>query len=329
MHPILFEIPGIGFPIRSFGVLVAAGMFLAIWIWGKLLERHGDDPAEDPLKSSQVAIWVVVGILLGARALYVLVESSRYLAADVTEGMEQYLDAEDRRSAGAQLAARDPEAFEAAHAVAVGYDFLHDPVQILLIWKGGLVMYGGLLGGILLGLWKSRQAGLERWNAFDTCMVAGFFGLAVGRWGCLLVGDDFGAAVPEAWRHLPFPITLTVPDREWLAANDDSLLPREFAGQKLWATQVWMSVNAVLVGLVGLFVLARRSWRGQAAAAVIVHYSITRFLIEAFRGDDIRGVWFGGALSTSQLISLGGLAIGIALLVKKPGPATPVAKAPA
>ena len=32
-------------------------------------------------------------------------------------------------------------------------------------------------------------------------------------------------------------------------------------------------------------------------------YSIMRFVIEGFRGDELRGVWFGG-LSTSQLVSI-------------------------
>ena len=60
---------------------------------------------------------------------------------------------------------------------------------------------------------------------------------------------------------------------------------------------------------------------GQAAAVMVIHYSITRFLVEVFRGDEIRGVWFDGLLSTSQLVSIVGLFVGIVLLVKRPGPA--------
>jgi len=192
---------------------------------------------------------------------------------------------------------------------------------VFLIWEGGLVMYGGFLGAVLLGLWSSRKHALERWNAVDTCMVAAFVGLAVGRIGCFLVGDDYGSLVPEEYAHLPFPITLEVPQTAWLAENPQSLFPARLAGEKLWATQLWMCVNATLVALIGWFVLKRRSWRGQVAGTMVVLYAITRFVIEMFRGDDIRGVWFGDTLSTSQLISIGGLALGIFLLVKRPGPA--------
>ena len=39
MHPILFTIPGIDFPVRSFGLMVAAGFLLGTWILGKLVQR--------------------------------------------------------------------------------------------------------------------------------------------------------------------------------------------------------------------------------------------------------------------------------------------------
>jgi phosphatidylglycerol:prolipoprotein diacylglycerol transferase len=33
-------------------------------------------------------------------------------------------------------------------------------------------------------------------------------------------------------------------------------------------------------------------------------YSVLRFIVEFFRGDAARGVYFGGAISTSQLVSI-------------------------
>ena len=52
---------------------------------------------------------------------------------------------------------------------------------------------------------------------------------------------------------------------------------------------------------------------------------ITRAIIENFRGDSVRGVWFDGAISTSQLIAVVGVLVGIALLAtasRRPVPAT-------
>jgi prolipoprotein diacylglyceryltransferase len=74
-----------------------------------------------------------------------------------------------------------------------------------------------------------------------------------------------------------------------------------------------MSLNALMVAGVGYLVLRHRRWMGQAAAVILVHYSIGRFIIEAFRGDAVRGVWFGG-ISTSQLVAIPTALFGIWLL---------------
>jgi len=310
MHPVLFHVPILGFPIRSFGVLVAGGFLLAVWLWGKFLARYGDDPADDPVRGSQVGMWVLIGVLGGARLMYVAVETSRYLAAERTPAIDAYLGADDRSAAAGRLLAEDPAALERATQLAVGYDFLHDPVQVLFVWKGGMVMYGGFFGAVLLGLWAARRAGLEPLHSLDTGLVCGFYGQAVGRWGCLLVGDDYGSVVPERYRDLPFPITITVPSLDWLEAHPESLFDHQLAGEVLWATQVWMSVNAAVLASAAWYLLLHRRWRGQVAAFVILYYSVSRFAIESFRGDSVRGLWFGDRISTSQLIAIPGALIG-------------------
>jgi phosphatidylglycerol:prolipoprotein diacylglycerol transferase len=226
---------------------------------------------------------VLVGVLAGGRLFYVIVEVLRYLASG-DEG-------------------------------SVGHAYLEDPLSMLFVWEGGLVMYGGFIGAITLGLLSARKHGLHPFNALDTALVAGFFGQAVGRVGCLLVGDDHGSVVGEAYRSLPFPITLTVPDLAWLQANPQSLFPSSLAGEVLWATQPWMTINALIIGGVGVWMLGRRRYMGQVSLIIFVHYAITRFAIEAFRGDEIRGVWFGG-LSTSQLISIVGGTAALVMLVR-------------
>ena len=61
--------------------------------------------------------------------------------------------------------------------------------------------------------------------------------------------------------------------------------------------------------------LKRRRYFGQVAGVVLIQYSITRAVIEMFRGDDVRGVWFGGAVSTSQLLAVVGVLAGLGILI--------------
>ena len=272
MHPVVFDF--FGLPIRSFGLMVAIAFLVGSHLLTRLAARYGDDPKNDPARYSQVTVWVVIGVILGARLMYVIVEAG--------QGTEQ------------------------------GREFLHRPWLILAIWKGGLVMYGGLIGGIALGMLWSRRLGLRPIHALDLGLVAGFVGLAIGRVGCLLVGDDFGKVVPPEWQHLPFPITLRVPE----TLPHESMFGTANAGKVLWATQPLMSIKALIVAFLGWQILKRRRYAGQAALWMILSYAILRSLVEMLRGDTVRGLWFGGAVSTSQLVSMAAALLAIVLLVK-------------
>jgi phosphatidylglycerol:prolipoprotein diacylglycerol transferase len=276
MHPYLFSIPlpwsDEPFHLRTFGLLVAAGFLLGAHLLQRFAARFGDDPEHDPERFSRMIMWILVGVFGGARLMYVVVE--------VLRGSE------------------------------TGQSYLDNPLSMLFFWEGGLVMYGGMIGGIGLGIIAARREGLRAIHALDMGLVAGFFGQAIGRIGCLMVGDDFGSVVPEEWRGLPFPITVEVPD----VLPEGSLFGLENAGQVLWATQIWMSLNALLLAFIGYRMLAGRRYAGQVSLWLVLLYSIGRFVIEAFRGDGIRGLWFDGLVSTSQLISVVGFVLAAALL---------------
>jgi phosphatidylglycerol:prolipoprotein diacylglycerol transferase len=272
MFPVLFEIPIPGrdpFLVRSFGVMVAIGVLFGAHLLTRLANRH--DPHPKPGDESEldaaarygnITVWIILGVFIGARIMYVLVEMGR--------GTWQ------------------PET----------------PFDVFAVWKGGLAMYGGFFGGSLAGIIGARKNGVSPLRGADLALSASFFGLALGRVGCFLVGDDYGSVVPEAYASLPFPITLTVPPLEWLKTNPESLFGLNNAGKTLWATQLWMCAGATTVGLLGLFWIKRRRYLGQVGLQLIVAYAIVRGTIEAFRGDEVRGVWFDGALSTSQGIAI-------------------------
>jgi phosphatidylglycerol:prolipoprotein diacylglycerol transferase len=273
VHPILYTIPGLDFPLRSFGIMLAAGFLLGSWLLGRLAARYGDDPRHDPERLSRVTVWILFGVVIGARLLYIIVEVGQ----------------------------QSP----------VGQDFVAHPLEMLKIWNGGLVMYGGLFGAIALGMWKARMEKLRVLHALDLGLIAGFVGLAVGRVGCFLVGDDYGQVVPPQFEHLPWPITLHVP----AVLPEGSLFGEANAGKVLWATQNWMSIKALCVAAIGYYTLKHRRYAGQVALTCLFSYAILRGGVEFFRGDSVRGLWFGGVISTSQLISLISGSVALALLI--------------
>lgn len=262
MYPILFEIPGLNITVTTFGLMVVLGFLVGSHLFTRIALRYEKDPEAARPRVDAVPVWILVGVIVGARAMYVAVEILR--GSDTGKG------------------------------------FLADPLSILFVHKGGLVMYGGAFGAMLGGWWSTRRQGLRFEHLVDIGLTAGFLGVAIGRVGCLLVGDDYGSVVPENWKHLPFPFTITVPD----PLPKGSLFGVDNAGRTLWATQVWMSANGLFLFLVGSALLRRRRYFGQVALKLLVLYSIARFAIEAKRGDEVRGLWFGDTVSTSQLISV-------------------------
>jgi phosphatidylglycerol:prolipoprotein diacylglycerol transferase len=78
------------------------------------------------------------------------------------------------------------------------------PFTSLLFSRDGITWYGGLAGATLLGAIGCRIHGIPVKTFADCTAVAGALGQALGRVGCLLVGDDYGKVSDAPWA-LAFP----------------------------------------------------------------------------------------------------------------------------
>lgn len=254
MHPILFRI--FGWPVYTFGALLAAAFLIALW----RLDRYAARIHLDRNKLNDLVIWLIASVIVGCRVLYFVVH---------------------------------PDEF------SIGTFFQ--------VWKGGLVFYGGFILVLVVGTWKVRQYGLPLLRVVDVTMVSAFLGVFIGRWGCLMVGDDYGREVSP-----DFILALHVPD----PLPEGSLFPRPEPGQPLYLhpTQIYMSLNGLCLFLIGHWILKRQKRWGTASSALLLLYAITRSVIEIYRGDyEARGIY--GALSTSQWISIPIALAGVAGLV--------------
>jgi len=164
--------------------------------------------------------------------------------------------------------------------------FLDSPLEIFKFWKGGLVFYGGLILGVLISLWYLKRNQMPMWKTADLLAPSIALGQLIGRWGCFFAGCCYGKKTDVAWG-----ITFTDPR---------SLAPLEIS---LHPTQVYLSLNAVFIFMFLMWLSKRKVFDGQILWAYGILYSIGRFLIEYFRGDD-RGFPVEQVLSTSQFVGV-------------------------
>ncbi|NIA19941.1 MAG: prolipoprotein diacylglyceryl transferase, partial [Xanthomonadaceae bacterium] len=84
--------------------------------------------------------------------------------------------------------------------INLSYYRLH-PLEILYIWRGGLVFYGGFIAAVSAVYFRLRSYHLSIWLIADIAAPALVLAQAVGRFGCLAAGCCYGAACT-----LPFAI---------------------------------------------------------------------------------------------------------------------------
>ncbi len=177
-------------------------------------------------------------------------------------------------------------------AINFSYYRLH-PLEILFIWRGGLVFYGGFIAAVAAVYARLRFYRLSVWMIADIAAPALVLAQAVGRFGCLAAGCCYGAAC-----NLPFAVRFTDPQ---------SLAPLQVA---LHPTQLYHAAANGLIFVLLLLKRRRQDFAGQLAIFYLLLYPTGRFIIEFFRGDPRGGFWL---LSTSQWISIGVFILGLVL----------------
>ncbi len=180
--------------------------------------------------------------------------------------------------------------------------YINHPLDMLKIWEGGLVFYGGLLLAVPVTVWYARKTGLDLWRTADIFAPSIAIGHVFGRLGCFAAGCCHGRAADD----LPWGVIFT--DPECLAPTNMPLHP----------TQLYESGGELLIFVTLILARNRKSFDGQLFIIYLILYAILRFIVEFFRGDAGRGFIMGG-LSVSQGISMLLLAAGLFgyMLLKK------------
>jgi phosphatidylglycerol:prolipoprotein diacylglycerol transferase len=192
----------------------------------------------------------------------------------------------------------------------VQWQELSSPLDIFKIWQGGLVAYGGMIGGFLASWYNCWRKGIPLLRWADVAAPCVVLGTAITRVGCLLFGCDYGKRADQ----LPWAITFP----QGSPAFNDHLTNLHLPADALrsWPvhpTQVYEMLAGLFLFALLMFLRRVRKFSGMVFLGWVIGYGILRPIIETFRDDDQRGTI--GPLSTSQFIGITSVLLGLALLV--------------
>jgi phosphatidylglycerol:prolipoprotein diacylglycerol transferase len=199
-------------------------------------------------------------------------------------------------------------------------DLMADPLRSLTS-RGGLVWYGGFIGGVAAFWWQARKRDLDLSKTFDSAAPALALAYGIGRMGCFLVGDDYGRPT-DAWVGIAFPngyppstagyfrsigydVAADIPDTAVLAVIPTQLF--EIAAALLMFAILWR--------------LSGRLRDGRLFAVYLGLYGIERFTIEFWRAKT-DFIAFG--LTTSQVASILVIVLGAVIWQRTAGRPAPV-----
>ncbi len=177
--------------------------------------------------------------------------------------------------------------------------FVSDPFA-LLFSGSGWVWQGGVIGGAVAVIWKTRQLGLPLGDVADIAGLALAIGQAIGRVGCQLSGDgDYG--VPT--------------DLPWGMAYPHGVVP---TSERVHPTPVYETLACLAIFAVLWRRRATPHVPGARCGEYLVYSGAMRFAVEFVRRNAV--VWLG--LTVAQWVGLISIAIGVAL-IRRPAPAAP------
>ncbi len=356
MHPILFHIPLPNRSLKLWWALVAIAAISALYgIWA---QRKG--AKEDALTGLVIAAaggagayywrasdWTPptggvpiysYGVMLGLSLVvgwYITLPLARKIGLPAETMANCYVWTALAALAGSRVL-----------YIITNLDEFHETADYFAFRKGGLVAYGGFIGGIF-GSWVfllRHQIRLLPWA--DVAVPSLASGLMITRLGCYLYGCDFGqrlsADAPSFLKKMgtfpkledgtlgyfengsPIPGSpayahhldqCTRGDIHYKAAECLNLKDASFP---VHPTQIYESLVGLALLVLLLWHRKHQKFRGQIFYTFVIAYGFLRFILELWRDDDQRGSL---PFHTDRYLLIGGglllMAIGFTLGVAK------------
>lgn len=172
----------------------------------------------------------------------------------------------------------------------------HNVLEIFALWRGGMMFFGGFLGGLTAGIIYLKKEKISVLLVGDIIAPAIALGEFFTRIGCFLNGCCYG--IPS---HLPWAVEFP----------GNCAAGSQFLGTTIHPTQLYSS----LFGLALFFFLWRKLYREHVLGEI---FSLYLIFAGGFRFgiDFIRYYENNANLWINQIISLATIILGFVILVK-------------
>ena len=175
--------------------------------------------------------------------------------------------------------------------------------SIFHIWKGGLAIYGGVIGaaiGIVVYAWVKKDK-VNLFAVLDITSLGFLIGQSIGRWGNFFNREAFGAETDSFFR-----MGLTN-----VYTGEVTYYHPTFLYESVWNLCGFLLLH---------FLSKRRKYDGQVALGYVAWYGLGRTFIEGLRMDSL----YWGPVRVSQVLAAVSCAAAVGLLIffqlRKPDP---------
>ena len=175
---------------------------------------------------------------------------------------------------------------------------------IFNIRNGGLAIYGGIIGALLVGSVVCKLRKVRLLPMFDIASLGFLIGQCIGRWGNFTNHEAFGSNTDGLFGMTSGKI------QSWIERNytDGSVIADQPVHPCFFYESMWC-----LLGFILLHIISKK-WRkfdGQIFLMYVIWYGSGRFFIEALRTDSL----YAGTLKISQVVAVISVTAAVVLLL--------------
>lgn len=198
--------------------------------------------------------------------------------------------------------------------VAFEWDYYSDHLsEIPQIWNGGLAIYGGLIGAMLVSFFVCRKIDLNFYKLLDMCGMSFLIGQGIGRWGNYANQEAFGTNTDMPWGMYSSKVAT------YIEANQQTFIQKGItidASSPVHPTFLYESIWCI-IGFFIIWYICRHHYKfaGQLILTYGVIYGAERAVVEGFRTDSL---YIGDTMiRVSQLLSAIIAVLCLAILITK------------